>query len=92
MGKGNVPKFCATLLGVPALSFSTREPKLPQCRSILMGKQPITPPTRKPAEPDQPAQPDPQPYEDPVKEPPHDPPNERPLTDPIPPDRDLPRM
>jgi hypothetical protein len=37
-------------------------------------------------------QPDLQSYEDPIKDPPHDPPNERPLIDPVPPDRDLPRM
>jgi hypothetical protein len=58
-----------------------------------MGKEPITPPTPKPAEPgrDLP-QPDPQPNKDPVKEPPLDPPDERPLIDPQPPNTDLPRM
>jgi hypothetical protein len=58
-----------------------------------MGKQPITPPTPKPAEPhNNIPQPDPQPYEDPIKEPPHDPPDERPLIDPVPPEVDQPRM
>ena len=57
-----------------------------------MGKQPIIPPTPKPAEPLKNPQPDPQPYEDPIKQPPHDPPDERPLIDPVPPEGDQPRM
>ena len=72
--------------------FLDLEPQLARRRSLPMGKQPITPPTPEPAEPRKHPQPDPPPYEDPVKEPPHDPPEERPLIDPVPPDRDTPRM
>jgi hypothetical protein len=58
----------------------------------IMTKEPIVPPTPKPAEPNRSPQPDPQPYKDPVKEPPFDPPDERPLIDPVPPEKDQPRM
>ena len=49
------------------------------------------PPTPEPAEPGRTPQPSPRPAEVPVQEPPN-PPDERPLIDPVPPDKDLPRM
>jgi hypothetical protein len=82
--------FCYALEPTMNFSRSFRQGTRPSWwHAVAMG-QLITPPT--PAEPKRPPQPDPQPYQDPVKEPPHDPPNERPLIDPVPPDRDLPRM
>ncbi len=62
-----------------------------------MGKEPVTPPTPKPAEPKKPEPSRPPPEEPgkpyPVEKPPSPHPNEdRPLVDPVPPDKDLPRM
>ena len=61
-------------------------------RSFSMGKQPISPPTPKPADPSNDPRHDPEPYQDPVKDPPFDPPDQRPLIDPQPPSTDVPRM
>jgi hypothetical protein len=58
----------------------------------MMAKEPVTPPSPRPAEPSKapPEQPG-KPY--PVEKPPAPAPNEdRPLVDPVPPDKDLPRM
>jgi hypothetical protein len=61
-------------------------------RCPFMAKEPIQPPTPSPVEPSKPPAEEPgKPY--PVENPPAPAPNEdRPLVDPVPPDKDLPRM